>query len=140
MAMADIGTTVIEDKDNKACVLADYNAKHAEVYDRARRLIMEGLTVGQCCHRIVKEFGMKSNLAMLSAKKALTDIHDEYADRLRESAQRNWLRLEQLYQDAVESGDRRMQLEVIREENRMTGVYNENPSVEQTFIIKIGNG
>ena len=59
---------------------------------------------------------------------------------MRESAQRNWLRLEQLYQDAVESGDRRLQLEVIREENRMTGVYNENPSVEQTFIIKIGNG
>lgn len=138
MALADIGTTVIEDKDTPL-VVADH-AKNAEVYDRARRLIMEGLTVGQCCHRIVKEFGMKSNLAMLSAKRALRDIQDEYADRLRESAQRNWLRLEQLYQDAVESGDRRLQLEVIREENRMTGVYNENPSVEQTFIIKIGNG
>lgn len=140
MALADIGTTVIEDKDTSAKVTVIDNAKNAEVYDRARRLIMEGLTVGQCCHRIVKEFGMKSNLAMLSAKRALMDIQDEYADKLRESAQRNWLRLEQLYQDAVESGDRRLQLEVIREENRMTGVYNENPSVEQTFIIKIGNG
>lgn len=140
MALADIGTTVTEDKDTSAKVTVVDNAKNAEVYDRARRLIMEGLTVGQCCHRIVKEFGMKSNLAMLSAKRALMDIQDEYADRLRESAQRNWLRLEQLYQDAVESGDRRLQLEVIREENRMTGVYNENPSVEQTFIIKIGNG
>lgn len=138
MALADIGTTVIEDKNTP--VVCIEHAKNIEVYDRARRLIMEGLTVGQCCHRITKEFGMKANLAMLSAKKALRDIQDEYADKLRESAQRNWLRLEQLYQDAVESGDRRLQLEVIREENRMTGVYNENPSVEQTFIIKIGNG
>lgn len=107
-----------------------------EVKDFAYKKLMQGMMVKEVSVAIRKEFGIRAEDAMRYARLTMDDIYDTYRDGMQEAAERNWRRLEQLYREAAESDDRKMQLEIIREQNRMCGVYAETPIINQVFEIK----
>lgn len=107
-----------------------------EVRDFAYKKLMQGMMVKEVSVAIRKEFGIRGSDSMRYARLTMDDIYQTYRNGMQEAAERNWRRLEQLYREACESDDRKMQLEVIREQNRMCGVYAETPIINQTFEIK----
>lgn len=107
-----------------------------EVKDFAYKKLMQGMMVKEVSVAIRKEFGIRASDAMKFARATMDDIYDTYRNGMQEAAERNWRRLEQLYREAAEADDRKMQLEVIREQNRMCGVYAETPIIQQVFEIK----
>ena len=107
-----------------------------EVKDFAYKKLMQGMMVKEVSVAIRKEFDLRGSDAMRYARLTMDDIYETYRNGMQEAAERNWRRLEQLYREAAESDDRKMQLEIIREQNRMCGVYAETPIINQVFEIK----
>ena len=107
-----------------------------EVKDFAYKKLMQGMMVKEVSVAIRKEFDLRGSDAMRYARLTMDDIYETYRNGMQEAAERNWRRLEQLYREAAEADDRKMQLEIIREQNRMCGVYAETPIINQVFEIK----
>lgn len=109
--------------------------------DALREIAAEAYFQGLDNRHVIKKLVSEHNLPYPNAKKIATEtvrrIHEEYKQLLQQAAQTNWLRLENLYEEARNNNDRKMMLEVIREENRILGVYQEAPTIEQRFEIVI---
>lgn len=113
------------------------NAKRDILLKAASDAFLSGKSMTDTARVLKSEHNLPHPTAMRFAKQAITAIHEAYKEDLNHAAQTNWMRLETLFEQARAANDRRMMLDIVKEENRILGVYNEAPMIEQNFEIII---
>lgn len=85
--------------------------------------------------------GLKDNYAidekeaMSLIKSCRNYLNRQYKEYAANVAQRNIEMLQQIAYEALEDGQRKTAIEAIRELNKITGLYNDNPIINNTTVV-----
>ena len=105
----------------------------------SRKYVLRRLKLNHDVNDITQ--GLKDNYsidekeAMSLIKSCRNYLNRQYKEYAANVAQRNIEMLQQIAYEALEDGQRKTAIEAIRELNKITGLYNDNPIINNTTVV-----
>lgn len=141
--MADVETHYFDDVPRSKYVQGfDFNYKEEATRDimyKIEDLYLQGFKQGLLYKIVARELGIKVNFATKLVNRVCLDCLNSGKLYLTDVKNRNALRLERLYGEAIRNGNFDLALKTITELNKMCGCYINQIEVQNTnFVYQLG--
>lgn len=104
-------------------------------------MIVEGVSKFNILEFVMQKYGVSNATALEAYREACAYLQPENdSEYAMELAKKNQARLDKLYQDAMEEGDRKLALNILQEQNKLGNLYTQTLNVAlQDFEIKLND-
>lgn len=91
--------------------------------------------IGDITQGLKDNYAIDEKEAMSLIKSCRNYLNRQYKEYAANVAQRNIEMLQQIAHEALEDGQKKTAIEAIRELNKITGLYNDNPIINNTTVV-----
>lgn len=130
LGRAEAGESVIKiDED------ALYPEKKTDVKKYVMRRLKLNHDINDILEGVVDNYQLDPSKGIKVIREARNYLNKQYKDYAANVAQKNIEILQQIVEESLNDGQRKTAIEAIRELNKITGLYNDNPIINNTTVV-----